>query len=133
VPPDQSVQFGRRDRLLDDAQDVDAVGSRHDFDRGEQRALVDAGENDGNRNAGFAQVAHEFHTVHAGHVEIADHDIDDRVARHDDPKRRLAVGCARNFGRTEPFEHAHQYAKLKRMILDCQEIQAGGVHVSSWQ
>ncbi len=76
VEIDQGLQPGRGDRLLDDPEDPDAERPGHVLDRGQQPAVERAGQDDRGRDAGLAQVAHELHAVHAGHVEIADDEVD---------------------------------------------------------
>ena len=125
MAPDQLAQLVGSERLLDGAQQGQAVGLGHRRDRCEQLALECAGEYQRDAGPGLPQVASEFHAVHARHLEVADDDVDRARRILDHVEGGAPIGGFVYRLRAESCEHADDELALKFMVFSDQKSQAG--------
>jgi hypothetical protein len=75
VAREHRFEFLDAQRLLDASEHVQAVGARHHLHGVQQRRIQRTDQRDAARQPPLRDVADELDAVHAGHVEVDEHDV----------------------------------------------------------
>jgi hypothetical protein len=121
-------QLLRRDRLFDDPEQLHAVGRGHRLHRRDERTIERARQDHRDRNIPACDMANELHSVHAGHVQVADDDIDRLVEPSQDLEGRLAVAGFEDLRCSKARQHPAERLALEFVVFHDQDAQVRDLH-----
>jgi hypothetical protein len=121
-------QLGDRQRFLDAAEHVQAVGAGHGLHGIDQRRVERAHQGDPARQLSLRDVADELDAVHAWHVEVDQDDVRRLPQAFEHGQRFRALGRFVHVGDGQFCQQAQCHPALEAVVLDHHDVQRGQGH-----
>jgi hypothetical protein len=128
ITREHGFEFLDAQRLLDAPEHVKAIGARHHLHGVEQRRIQRTDQRHAARQPPLRNVADELDAVHAGHVQVDEHDVGRHAAVFEQRQRRHAVGRFLHLPDAQFSQQPQRQPALEPVVFHHHDPQRGQAH-----